>query len=660
MRSGRKRRNWLEQAMVNLFQCRLPLTALVFALLLPLNAAAQDVVAAPLALDPETPLADLPDIGVAWPELKAEPIDPSQPVAQTEIAEERRYKVSIEGMDGVSADQLAARFDALSVLKANEGKPANIAQIDRRAREDAGVLVQLLRADGYYDSVVETRVEPGTPTTPLTVFLTIEPGPVYRFNDVAVTGLGEAGPKGVELRNAFTVDVRDPVDADDVIASENTLTTLMSREGFPFAKIGDSEVVVDHDTRTATLSLTVEPGGERRFDQIIVKGERPPFGKDHIARIARFKPGQLYNQTGIDDLRRAIIATGLVSGVKIEAVPGSTPQTVDMAVTMEPAPLRTIAAEAGYGTGEGVRLEASWTHRNLIKPEGAVTLRGVIGTREQLLGAVLRQANFRKRDQVLNGRIAATNINRSAYDARTFEIAGNIERQTNIIWQKKWTWSAGFELLASQERDVAASGVMASTYFIGALPVTLHYDGSNDLLDPTRGFRLGMRLSPEASLQSGTFGYARAQIDASTYVPVGKKIVVAGRVRVGTIAGAARDRIAPSRRYYAGGGGSVRGYGFQEIGPRDAFNDPVGGRSLAEFSLEARIRFGAFGVVPFIDGGNISTSAIPRLSGLRYGAGIGARYHSSFGPIRIDVGTPINPQPGDARVAVYVSLGQAF
>ncbi|MEQ1548287.1 MAG: BamA/TamA family outer membrane protein, partial [Chakrabartia sp.] len=612
------RRNWLERVMVILFQCRLPLAALIFALLLPLNAAAQDAVADPLALDPETPLADLPDIGIAWPELKSEPIDPSQPAAQTEIAEERRYKVSIEGMDGVSADQLAARFDALSVLKANEGKPANIAQIDRRAREDADVLVQLLRADGYYDSVVETRVEPGTATTPLTVFLTIEPGPLYRFSDVAVTGLGEAGPKGVELRNAFTVDVRDPVDADDVIASESTLTTLLSREGFPFAKIGESEVVVDHDTRTATLSLTVDPGGERRFDQIIVKGERPPFGKDHIARIARFKPGQLYNQAGVDDLRRAIIATGLVSGVKIETVPGSTPQTVDMAVTMDPAPLHTIAAEAGYGTGEGVRLEASWTHRNLIKPEGAVTLRGVIGTREQLLGAVLRQANFRKRDQVLNGRIAATNINRSAYDARTFEIAGNIERQTNIIWQKKWTWSAGFELLASQERDVAASGVMASTYFIGALPATLHYDGSNDLLDPTRGFRLGLRLSPEASLQSGAFGYARAQIDGSAYVPARKNLVIAGRVRLGTIAGAARDRIAPSRRYYAGGGGSVRGYGFQEIGPRDTFNDPVGGRSLAEFSLEARIRFGAFGVVPFIDGGNISTSALPSLSGLRY------------------------------------------
>jgi translocation and assembly module TamA len=105
----------------------------------------------------------------------------------------------------------------------------------------------------------------------------------------------------------------------------------------------------------------------------------------------------------------------------------------------------------------------------------------------------------------------------------------------------------------------------------------------------------------------------------------------------------------------------VRGYGYQDIGPRDVNNDPIGGRSLAEFSLEARVKaFGNFGVVPFLDGGNISTGTLPSLGSFRFGAGIGARYYSSFGPIRIDVGTPINPRRGDPKIAVYVSLGQAF
>ena len=149
-------------------------------------------------------------------------------------------------------------------------------------------------------------------------------------------------------------------------------------------------------------------------------------------------------------------------------------------------------------------------------------------------------------------------------------------------------------------------------------------------------------------------------MDASAYKSVGG-VVLAGRVRLGTIVGAPRDAIAPSRRFYAGGGASVRGYGYQSIGPRDPNNDPIGGRSLAEFAIEARVKaFGNFGVVPFFDAGNIYTRPLPDFSGLRYGAGVGVRYYSSFGPIRVDVGTPLNPQPGDSRLAVYVSLGQAF
>ena len=154
------------------------------------------------------------------------------------------------------------------------------------------------------------------------------------------------------------------------------------------------------------------------------------------------------------------------------------------------------------------------------------------------------------------------------------------------------------------------------------------------------------------------------QFDASAYHPVSERIVAAGRIRLGTILGAQRDDIAPSRRFYSGGGGSVRGYGYQRIGPRDVDNDPIGGRSLAEFSLEARIRLNAFGgnfgIVPFIDGGTLSTKAMPDFRDWQIGVGIGARYYSSFGPIRIDIGTPLNRQQGDGRIAVVVGLGQAF
>jgi translocation and assembly module TamA len=230
------------------------------------------------------------------------------------------------------------------------------------------------------------------------------------------------------------------------------------------------------------------------------------------------------------------------------------------------------------------------------------------------------------------------------------------------VFQKKWIWSVGAELVASAERDsfskIAGGG--RRTFLIAALPTGLIYDGSDDLLNPSRGFRLGGRISPELSFQDTTFGYVKAQVDGSIYQPMGERLVLAARARLGSIMGSSVSQIAPSRRFYAGGGGSVRGYGYQDIGPRDANNDPIGGKSLAEFSIEARVRFGNFGVVPFVDAGNISTQFLPHLNDLRIGAGVGARYYSSFGPIRVDVGTPVNPQKGDAKIAVYVSLGQAF
>jgi len=621
-------------------------------------------------LDPSAPLEEWPDLGVPWPDMEADraapiPAGPEANAADANVADgaaARTYSYRVDGLDGTETATLMEQFRTLSTLEEHRRDAANAAQIDRRARADADLMAELLRAHGYYDALVTTAVDAAAGGG-FAVILNVEPGPLYRFGAVTLPGLdAAAGPDAEALRGAFTVAERDPVNAMRVNEAQAALRAELGRRGFAFAEVGEPQIVVDHDSRTATLVLPVTPAGPRRFGHVLVQG-RPLFSARHIETIARFREGEPYRAERIEDLRQALVATGLVSAIAIHPVAREGSDIVDLAVTLEPAPMRTVAGEAGYGTGEGVRLELSWQHRNLIQPEGAVTFRGVAGTREQLLSAIFRRNNFGRRDQVLNAQIAASHLDRPAYDARMFTLTGGIERQSNIIWQKAWTWSIGGELTATDERDVdVASGTTRRrTFFIAAVPAYLGYDGSNDLLDPTRGFRLSARFSPEASLQNGSFFYARAQIDGSFYWPVSRSVTLAGRTRLGTIIGAARDRIAPSRRFYAGGGGSVRGYGFQELGPHDpVFDDPIGGRSLTEFSLEARIRVGDFGIVPFIDAGNISTTPLPRFGNLQFGAGIGARYHTRFGPIRIDVGTPINPRRGDPRLAVYVSLGQAF
>ena len=618
-------------------------------------------------LDPSAPMEEWPDLGVPWPDMEQNPGEaipdlPGATVTTAEAAPARGYTYAVEGLDAAEAAPLLARFRALSTLEEYRASPANAAQIDRRARADAELMGELLRAHGYYDGQVTARVD-AAGAGGFTVTLNVQPGTLYRFTTILLPGLEDAAGADTELlRRSFAVNPSDPVNAETVEDAQAALRAEFGRRGYAFAELGEEEVVVDHETGTAILTLPVEPAGARRFGQVLVEG-RPLFDARHIMTIARFREGDPWRADRVEDLRQALVATGIVSSVAIRPVARANSDLVDLAVALEPAPMRTIAGEAGYGSGEGVRFELSWQHRNLLPPEGAVTFRGVAGTREQLVSAILRRNNFMRRDQVLNLQAAASNVDRPAYDARMFTLAGGIERQSNIFWQKVWTWSVGAELTATDERDVdlASATTRQRTFFIGAIPAYLGYDGSNDLLDPTSGFRLSARLSPEASLQNGSFFYARAQVDGSFYWPATDRITIAGRTRLGTIFGASRDRIAPSRRFYAGGGGSVRGYGFQALGPRDpVFDDPIGGRSLTEFALEARVRVGNFGIVPFIDAGNISTSPLPRLRDLQVGAGLGVRYHTRFGPIRVDVGTPLSPRAGDPRVAVYVSLGKAF
>ena len=627
-------------------------------------------------LDPNAPLAPLPDLGVDWPQLDVKASAPPaaeaaapgkkaalQSATTTEAAGTLRYTIEVKGLPAGNAADILTAFRRASRLEAEKKNPANAAQISRRASADADLLSQLLRSQGYYDASIDaSTVRSGGR---LTIIFAANPGVQYRFASVDLPGLDSAGPDAAKLRNVFAVKAGDPVIAADVIAAGLALTTALGEQGFAGAKLGDQDIEVNHQTHLATLSLPVTPGPIARFGAIHVSG-RPPFSARHVAIIARFKPGDQFQRSKIDDLRRALIATTLVANADIKPVPVKGGRVVDLDVHLEPAPRHTIAGDIGYGTGQGALVEVTWTDRNFFNPEGALTLRGIAGTMEQLAGVEFRRSNFVQRDQTLDLQFTASHQKFDAYEAKTVLLDGHIERLSNFIWQKNWTWSYGAQLLATDENGVFSSDGIKDTrtFFIAALPVTLGYDGSNSLLDPTTGFRLSGWISPEYSGHGGSLTYLRSQIDASAYHPVSDGIVVAGRIRLGTIVGASNFDLAPSRRFYSGGGGSVRGYGYQQLGPKDSAGDPIGGRGLAEFALEARIRLkqfgGKFGIGPFFDGGSLSTGSVPEFNKWRLAVGAGVRYYSLFGPIRIDLGIPLNRQKGDGPFAVTVSLGQAF
>ncbi len=644
-----------------------------------------------------TPLTPDPDITIAQDQVKAasaelDATDGDSGFARIADADVVRVNRQVElafppGLqDFVDRDAIATRFAGLSSLQALPGGEDNLAQLSRRGREDLARLTQIMRLYGYYDAeIVQSVVGPegGTASAgglanggaapafdpkKAVVRFDVVPGPQYTLDEIAL-GDVDVAANGAALREAFALRRGDPVNSDRITLGRTQLDRALGETGYAFAKVGEPALVIDHEARLGDLAVPVTTGGVYAFGA--VRSLLPDYlSSRHLQRIARFDPGDPYRRTLVDDLRQAILATGLVSSVTLQpreaARPDVTePGVIDFDVAMVKAPQRTIAGLVGFASGEGFRVEGSWEHRNFFPPEGLVRARAVVGTREQLLGFTIRKSNFRARDQALTGDLFAQTRQTDAFNSRTLSALVTLEKQTTLLFQKPWTYSFGVEVVATSERQSSSPASARDTYFIAALPLRGAYDGSDSLFDPKRGFRVSLRFSPEISVQGGVrSNYVRTQLDASAYKAVSDAVVLAGRVRLGAIPGAETASIAPSRRLYSGGSASVRGYAYQAVGPRDANNAPSGGRSLTELALEARIRTGLLGglvsVVPFVDAGTIGPAATPTLRGAKVGVGIGVRYQTSFGPIRIDLGTPVNPSRGDSRIGVYVALGQAF
>ncbi|WP_343518242.1 BamA/TamA family outer membrane protein [Sphingomonas sp.] len=625
---------------------------------------------APVDLDPldaETPLGQ----GEAETELAA-PLPPLSEFDTTPIAEamqlndgdavEIRYATRVTGLKEIGLED---EFRDLSALEDGDGEAANAAIIGARAREDEALAVRLMKSLGYYDATaVATVDQPAAAGQPTTATIAAVPGPLYKLGKIDIQADPTVPPS--LIADNFQLKTGEAIDAVRVQAAEAAVSVALPQNGYPFAEVGQRDILLDETTQTGDYTLPVTIGPRARFRNITTEGKLA-FDAKHVEVLTRFDRDDLYDSRKVDDLRDALIATSLFSTVSVEPVKtgeaaAEGTEYVDLLVRQTAGPPRTLAGELGYSTGQGLRAEVSWTHRNLFPPEGALILSAVAGTQEQGASATFRRSNAGRRDRTFQLVASALRTDVEAFTGLTGTLSATVSYDSTPIWQKELTYSYGVELVGTSEDryDFNRGARERGVYFIAALPLFAGWDKSDNLLNPTRGYRVKLNLSPETSVRGGTRPYARAMLEGTGYYPVTDSIVLAGRARFGTIQGIDRNALAPSRRYYAGGGGSVRGFGYQELGPRAPDGKPIGGRSFNEFAIEARYRFGNFGIVPFVDAGQVYESGLPKLTDMRFGFGIGGRMYTNFGPLRLDVATPINRKPGESKIALYISIGQAF
>lgn len=645
--------------------------------------------------DPVEAIGDAPvrDAALAEPlppleTFETAPVTFAQEASDEEIVEVA-YRVTIEGLEAADAEtptDLADLFGDLSALEDGDGEAANVAQIAARLTEDSALMRRILASEGWFEAQANTRIDRSGEANgqPLTAVISVVPGARYVFSDITINAAPTV-PTSLIADNV-ALKIGDPIIADRVQGAEAQVALALPENGYPFASVGQRDILLDPETGEGAYTLPVTVGPRSRFGTIRVVGD-PVFDADHVAVLARFERGELYDSRLIDDLRQALVATGLFATVSVQpeasgeaAGEGDGTEYATIVVDQGAGPPRTLAAGAGYATGEGLRLDASWTHRNLFPPEGALIANIIAGTQQQGAGVTFRRANAGRRDRTVTATLEALRNDFAAFEAFTGRLSGLVSYDSTALWQKPLTYAYGAQLIGTNEQDFnfATQALDRRTFFIGGLIGQIGIDRTDSLLDATEGFRVTALIEPEGSLQGGFTPYVRATLDGAAFFSPSDSITLAGRVRVGTIQGIDRFDLAPSRRFYAGGGGSVRGFGFQRLGPTVEFANPdfdptdpededdptlirpLGGLALNEAAVEVRYRFGNFGVVAFADAGQVYEGTVPRFDDMRLGVGLGARYYTNFGPLRLDVGMPINRRPGEADFAVYVSIGQAF
>jgi translocation and assembly module TamA len=534
----------------------------------------------------------------------------------------------------------------------------------RRARDAAETATAVLRSEGYYASVVEPVVGEGDTPSPT---VRITPGPRFTIAAPAIEWVGTAPPEADEAAagEALALSPGAPGRAVDVLGAEGRIVAVLEQKGYADAKAEPRQVVVDHAERSVQPTFKIAAGPLVRLDgiQLTNEGRTNPRW---VAGLAPWKSGQAYDPDLVAELQRRLLDPGVYDQVTVALAPpekttaeGLRPVLVGLAERKR----RTFEFGASYASVEGLGLDVRWTRYNTLRRADSLALFGRLSTVDSRVGVTLGLPHWRRPAQTLTLDTEAYHANTSAYDQTGVTARADVQRRygkTSYV-----TVGASSDFSRTNEVKVGALTPLGRDIATFALHGAVYLDRSNDPLDPRRGWRLNVIADPTVLAGQGTLPYLRLQAQGTGYLPFGRaaRTVLAGRLRVGSIIDGAVGDIPASQRFYAGGGGSVRGFSYQAVGPRlaDDNDTPEGGLALIEASAEIRQMLTArWGVVAFVDAGSISVTRKPDFSNLSVGAGLGLRYNLPFGPIRVDVATPVSNAQGGSPVQIYVSIGQSF
>lgn len=556
-------------------------------------------------------------------------------------------------IDGLEGELREAILDLLP----DRDRPTTLFEAERIAEEAAARALAWLRSEGYYGA----EVTPEASDDPASARLRIAPGPRFRF--AAPTLAFEGAPPTLAAADAARhalapVSEGAPARAQHVLDAQAGVLAALQLAGYADAEAGERRVIVDHAAAQVATEFRFTAGPATRLGAVTV-APAGAFRASFVDSLRSWEIGALYAPQSLTRLRRDIVATGAVSRAATELGPADANGVREVVLNVELARRNAYELGLGYSTTEGFGLEAEWTRRNLSGRADALTFAATLGEVRQSLSAELTRPHAAGLGHTVLLGIAAERDAPVAYTREGLALYASVDASTRLRVSRSY----GARLSADSYHDLAG-GVRNALVLSGF--ADLRHDTTEFSLDPHDGSIVELRFEPSLSTGDETLGFIRAIAEGRAYESFGadNRLTLAARLRAGwleAIAGSA-DAVPPDRRFYAGGGGSVRGYDYNSIYPtaRDLAGLAPGGQGVLDGSLEARWRFGdKLGAALFLDGGN-AFDDWREASDLRWGAGLGARYDLGFAPLRIDVAFPLDKRETSADYALYISVGQAF
>ncbi|GAB6057411.1 autotransporter assembly complex protein TamA [Desulfonatronum parangueonense] len=539
-----------------------------------------------------------------------------------------------------------------------ERLPATPQMLERRAGSDIQNLQRGLRSEGYYDAQVEVQVNHDD-SPPRVVYL-VRPGPAYTLKAVNFSGPLSELKADLPPLDAETVNLNlnNRARAPEIEQGVSELRSYLREHGHPFPRVALKEALVDHELRTISVTYSFDPGPLVRFGPLIFLGlER--VHPDYIVDRVPWSDDQLYQASLLNRLRSDLMLTGLFTMVDVShgdithrGTDGE--KTLPISVSVVERVPRTVKAGVSYETDTGFGTALEWEHRNILGRGQRLRTRLDLAEKREMLTADFTVPDFLEESQLE----LVANLGREqteALESKRIALGAKLSRQLDEFWYA----SFGANYLLTETTQLGKT----QTYGLFSTPGELTWDKRDDILNPSSGWRVQLRAEPFIDTLDMRTMFFKLSSGLSAYLSLAAedRLVLAARGALGSIMGEGNLSLPPDQRFYAGGGGSIRGYAYQSVGP-ELDGTVIGGRSIVETSMELRLRMANnFGLVAFLDGGQVfSESKLQFNEDFIWGAGLGARYYTDFAPIRLDVAFPLNRRDRDDAFQVYVSIGQAF